>query len=203
MRCASVVVLVAIGGLMLGIFSAARSQTAFLSKDLGLHGLFHVCAYSNGKVYSFNATQLCPLQIANQGVPGPALNSGGDRDVSLFDSTGKPVAYIDSSDGTTIYLWGGQPVAYLDTDASGGYDVYGFNGRHLGWFTNGAIWDHSGYAACAVRQRLMTVPQIAPVKGVQQIQPIRAVEQIAPIEPVLMNSFGSKSCESLLRSGAD
>ena len=32
-----------------------------------MHGLFHLCQYSDGKVYSFNATQLCPLQISQDG----------------------------------------------------------------------------------------------------------------------------------------
>lgn len=128
---------------------------------------------------------------------GRALSGSTTTDtISLFNSSGEPVAYIDTGNGMTIYLWGGQPVAYLD-----GANVYGFNGHHLGWFSNGAIWDHSGYAACAVRQRLMTVPQIAPIKGVQQITPIKDIEQIAPIEPTLMSAFGNMPCESLLASG--
>lgn len=181
----------------------------FLTRDLGIQGTSHLCAYSNDEVYAFSATQLCPLSISDGGNPSVtsppqiAGESAADGDVSLFNSGGEAVAYIDKDDGMTIYLWGGQPVAYLDGDGSGEYNVYGFNGQHLGWYSNGAIWDHTGYAACAVRQRLMTVPRIEAIKGIQQIQPIKAIEQIAPIEPVLMNGFGNLSCESLLASGAD
>ncbi|MGO4677307.1 4-fold beta flower protein [Bosea sp. 2YAB26] len=32
----------------------------------------------------------------------------------------------------TIYLWSGKRVAYLKKSNTG-YDVYGFNGDHLGW----------------------------------------------------------------------
>ena len=53
----------------------------------------------------------------------------GDE-ISLFNSEGKPVAYI--AEELTIYLWSGKPVAYLDEDSSGGFHVYGFNGKHLG-----------------------------------------------------------------------
>jgi len=135
---------------------------------------------------------------------GRALSGESSQgDTSLFDGNGKPVAYIDAGDDMTIYLWAGEPAAYLDGNGSGQDNVYGFNGRHLGWFSHGVIWDHSGYAACAVRQRLMAAPQIEPIKGVQQVMPVKAVEQIAPVEPVLVNSFGNDPCESLLASGAD
>jgi hypothetical protein len=59
---------------MLGIISIgaalpAWGLTYYLSQDLGVHGLFHVCRYSNGKLYSFNATDLCPLQVEDDGQP--------------------------------------------------------------------------------------------------------------------------------------
>jgi hypothetical protein len=41
----------------------------YLQQDLGVQGLFHLCRYSNGKVYSFNATTLCPLQVQDNGPP--------------------------------------------------------------------------------------------------------------------------------------
>lgn len=37
--------------------------TYYLQQDLGVQGLVHLCRYSNGKAYSFNATELCPLSI--------------------------------------------------------------------------------------------------------------------------------------------
>lgn len=43
----------------------------YMTQDLGVHGLFHLCRYSDGRVYSFNATQLCPLDF-----PTPALPAG-------------------------------------------------------------------------------------------------------------------------------
>jgi len=58
---------------------------------------------------------------------------------TLFNSMGEPVAYISRDQNRTIYLWDGHPVAYLY-----GYNVYGFNGRHLGWFINGIVYDPDG-----------------------------------------------------------
>ncbi len=45
---------------------------------------------------------------------------------TFYDESGSAVAYSD--DGTHIYLFSGQPVAYFQRDS-----VYSFGGRHLGW----------------------------------------------------------------------
>ena len=44
--------------------------------------------------------------------------------LTFYDSSGKPVAYTE--DGTHIYLFSGEPVAYLDNES-----VYSFSGKHL------------------------------------------------------------------------
>lgn len=49
----------------------ASGPEVYMTRDLGVHGLFHLCRYSDGRVYSFNATQLCPLDFST-----PALPSG-------------------------------------------------------------------------------------------------------------------------------
>src|SRR5947207_2555031 len=78
-----------------------------------------------------------------------------DDEISLFSGKGKAVAYIAIDDEMTIYFWGGKPVAYLEPDKKGsGFHIYGFNGKHLGWFVQGVIWSHDGDAACAVKERL-------------------------------------------------
>lgn len=53
------------------------------------------------------------------------------QETTLFDSRGRAAAYI--AEDLTIYMWSGKPVAYLDRDSGGGFHVYGFNGKHLGW----------------------------------------------------------------------
>src|SRR5579864_6900639 len=73
-----------------------------------------------------------------------------DEEVTLFNSKGKAIAYIAVSDDMTIYMWNGKPVAYMEPDKGAtGFHVYGFNGKHLGWFVKGLIRDHEGDAACA------------------------------------------------------
>ena len=68
------------------------------------------------------------------------------QEISLFNSDGDAVAYIDADDkDNTIYLWNGTPVAYLSPE-SNYYNIYGFNGNHLGWFEDGVVRNEDGDA---------------------------------------------------------
>ncbi len=58
---------------------------------------------------------------------------------TLYNPKGEPIAYICNHFRDTIYLWDGHPVAYLYS-----YHIYGFNGKHLGWFIDGIIYDYYG-----------------------------------------------------------
>ena len=54
----------ALAGLMtLLVVSNAEALPIFLSQDLGVKGLMRYCKYSNGKIYTVNATDLCELSI--------------------------------------------------------------------------------------------------------------------------------------------
>ena len=59
---------------------------------------------------------------------------------SLFNKYGDAVAYLTDDHDRTIYLWDGQQVAYLYNERL----VYGINGKHLGWFFDGIIFNSSG-----------------------------------------------------------
>jgi len=133
-------------------------------------------------------------------MPGVLASPAIGQEVTLYTGNGEPVAYIAVNDGITIYLWDGQPVANLHSSNSS-FHVYGFNGRHLGWFERGAIWMPDGYAACAVREALTVVPQIDPVKAIREIKPIKSIREIASLKPLLTNRFGAMPCSLFLAQG--
>ena len=110
-------------------------------------------------------------------------------EIDLYGADGRAVAYIDTSSEFEIYLWSGTPVAYLD-----GNNVYGFNGKHTGFFSQGVIFDHSGHAVCAVREALTIIPAIPPIKSIPQIPPIKSIPQIPPIPPIFSNQFSRTPC---------
>ncbi|MCF8003526.1 MAG: hypothetical protein K9L32_04840 [Chromatiaceae bacterium] len=123
----------------------------------------------------------------------------GDE-VAFFDNRGKAVAYFDMDDGLAIYLWGGQPVAYLDDRSHERYHVYGFNGQHLGWFEAGILYDHKGDAACAFKAAMRNTLSET-FKGFKQFEPFKAHKEFPPIAPTFSDTFGSTSCRILLGSG--
>lgn len=56
---------------------------------------------------------------------------------TFYNKNGKPIAYTGND--RDIYLFNGTPVAYISSDS-----IYSFPGKHLGWYINGWIIDHSG-----------------------------------------------------------
>jgi hypothetical protein len=125
-----------------------------------------------------------------------------NEEVPLFNNAGKPEAYIAIDEALTIYLWSGKPVAYLERNKKDGYDVYGFNGKHLGWFLKNAIWDHNGNASCATKE-VMAITEYEPYKAYKQYKPYKSYKEYAPYMPYLSNSFGEMPCLFLLGSGAE
>jgi hypothetical protein len=130
-----------------------------------------------------------------------ALPALADQEVTLFDGEGKAAAYVAVDDELTIYLWSGKPVAYLESDSADGFHVYGFNGKHLGWFVQGVIMDHEGNVACAVKERLQNT-QYEPYKAFKQFKPFKAFKEFAPFRPMLSGSIGNTQCAFVLAAGA-
>ena len=92
-------------------------------------------------------------------------------DIALYDSAGKPIAYIE--DGVHIYFYTGEPVAHIL-----GISIYAFNGTHLGYFENGWIRDHSG--ACVMFSS--DARGDAPVKPVQHARPLKWEKRNKPVK---------------------
>src|SRR5262249_58627017 len=112
------------------------------------------------------------------------------------------VAYIDTKDELTIYLWDGRPVAYLEGRDGNALHVWGFNGEHLGWFEQGAIWERSGNAACAVREVLPGFAKFEPFKSFKKFKPFKSFQHFAPFKPALTGRFGSVPCVIQLAAGS-
>ncbi|SUA59026.1 Uncharacterised protein [Oligella urethralis] len=118
------------------------------------------------------------------------------REISLYDDTGEAVAYIDTNDEMNIYLWGGEPVAYLD-----GQSIYGFNGKHLGWLKEGIIWDHDGYAVGFIEGALNKLTKLERLKGLQKLMPLKALQQLEPLEPLQKSQWSRLPLELFLTMG--
>jgi hypothetical protein len=125
-----------------------------------------------------------------------------DDEVPLFNGKGGAAAYIAVGDEMTVYLWNGKPVAYLEPDkGGGGFHVYGFNGKHLGWFVQGVIRNHEGDASCAVKERLQST-ESEPYKSYKEYKPYKDYKEYAPYRPAFSESFGAVTCSVFLSEGA-
>lgn len=100
----------------------------------------------------------------------------------FYDNHGRPTAYTE--DNIHIYLFTGEPVAYIDRDA-----VYGYNGKHLGWFSNGWIRDLNGYCVFFSEKAndcgpVKPVKYICPVKCVKYVRPVKCVKEVRRVRAV-------------------
>lgn len=124
-----------------------------------------------------------------------------ESEISLFDSDGTPVAYVAMDDEMTIYSWSGKPLAYLESRSdSEGFNIYGFNGKHLGWFEDGIMRDHKGDGACGISR--VVNPKLEPLKGLKQLKPLKALTQLEPLRPLDSLSWSDTPCGVFLYEGA-
>lgn len=121
-----------------------------------------------------------------------------DNETSLFDSSGQPVAYV--AEELTIYLWSGKPVAYLYPD-SGKLHVYGFNGKHLGWFVKGIVRNHEGDAVGAVKEVFTSSVEYEPYKAYKEYKPYKSYREYAPYQPYLSRNWSDVPLRLFLQQG--
>ena len=124
------------------------------------------------------------------------------QEISLFNSDGDAVAYIDTDDeDNTIYLWNGTPVAYLSAE-SNYYNIYGFNGNHLGWFEDGIVRNEDGDAVGFQEGAVSGVyTNYEPYKSYKKYKPYKSFKSFAPFKPYFSNSFSNESFVLFLKRG--
>ena len=119
------------------------------------------------------------------------------QEITLFNSKGDAIAYIADDSDQTIYLFEGKPVAYID-----GEDIYGFNGKHLGWWSKGIIRDQKGYAIGAKKGAISMSTNYEPYKGYKGYKPYKSYKEYAPYKPFESSSWSQESLKSFLLKGS-
>jgi hypothetical protein len=111
--------------------------------------------------------------------------------LTFYDNHGRPVAYTE--DDETIYLFTGEPVAYFNENT-----VYGFNGKHLGWFEDGWMRDLHGQCVFFTENTVGSGPikpikAIKPIKSVKRVKPVKSVRQIRSLKAIKSLSWSKFS----------
>lgn len=105
------------------------------------------------------------------------LNAQTETD--LYDKNGESPAYLYN---LVIYSTDGVPYAYLNYD--GIFHIYGFNGKHLGYYENGFILDHSNKITGFLKGTLAVIVKSPPIRGIRQILPLKSLKEMAPMRPM-------------------
>lgn len=105
----------------------------------------------------------------------------------FYGSGGEPVAF--SPDNVTLYLWSGDPAAYVTGGA-----VYTFNGRHLGWANGGWLTDRDNTPAlftpgASAGPSKPTIKQTGPKAGQPRQVPMKAMAAQPPMRPTLKRTW--------------
>ena len=111
-------------------------------------------------------------------------------EVTFYDRGGAPVAYCE--DAEHIYLFSGQPVAYIHGDA-----IYDFGGRHRGWFSDGWIRDTDGAAVMFTEScsggPMAPMRQMRPMKSMKTMLPMKTMRTMARMRPMNAMAWSSQS----------
>lgn len=123
--------------------------------------------------------------------------------VAIYDKDKEAIAYIDYEDEATIYTFEeGEPVAYIVSEEL----VYGFNGKLLGWYSDGVIYDRTYYAVGAkqgiAREGINTVvTRPEKVKHVKRVKPVKHVRENSLTHPLLKNNWSETTLPEFFANG--
>lgn len=127
-----------------------------------------------------------------------------DDEKTIFDKDGEARAYLAKDN--TIYLFTGESVAYLTRSRQANFkNVFGMNGEHIGWYTQGIFFNHNNKVVGFFDQAPGVTAQaslIIPEKYPKQ-RGFRRMRRPAPLK-IVTKPFGIyrwDSLETFLRSG--
>jgi len=118
-------------------------------------------------------------------------------EITLFDGSGHPKAYIAEDDGHSKYLWSGHAVAYMV-----GENIYGWNGYHLGFFIDGVVYNLNGQRVGSVRERCPYATYAEPAKYAKYAKYAKCARSAAYAQPALSQYYSDETLESFLKQGA-
>lgn len=118
-------------------------------------------------------------------------------EVTLFGNHGEPIAYIEDNKEKAIFSFNGEPLAYIDEDQN----IYGFNGKHLGWFEDQIVLNHEGLKVGFTKTTSPAFTQFEPFKGFKQFKPFKSFKEFAPFKPFKSQSVSETGLLEFLKKG--
>jgi hypothetical protein len=102
-------------------------------------------------------------------------------EIVYYDRGGNPIAYSDNQ--IHIFLFDGSPVGYFYQNS-----VFSFTGEHLGWLSDGWIFDHNGnrilFSLEARGGPVKPVAKLAPIKYLKKLLPLASRKRREPVKSI-------------------
>jgi len=112
--------------------------------------------------------------------------------ITFYDRSGAPIAY--SEDDRHMYLFGGEPVGYLDAEA-----FFSYRGELLGWFEDGWLRDKDGrciaYSDQAAGGPPLPEKLRRPSQSVRQTLPLLERQDPRPLRPMHSNAWSTLTAQ--------
>ncbi|HEY3372060.1 MAG TPA: hypothetical protein VGK10_14485 [Prolixibacteraceae bacterium] len=108
-------------------------------------------------------------------------------EIALYNKSGHPVVYLSADDENSIYTWDGHAVAYIADDL-----IYGWRGKHLGWYINGILYDVFGYKVGSIKQKCCSPTSDESSKEAKYPQYARYTKYAIQGKPILRRSYSTE-----------
>lgn len=115
-------------------------------------------------------------------------------EISLYDTDGRATMYI-ADDCETFYSWDGYPKCYLVDEA-----IYGWRGKHLGWFSQGFVYDLDGYRIGYTKDASPRILYTERTKTIKKTQWTKSQRRAAHGRPYFRTADSSLSLAEYLGS---
>lgn len=116
--------------------------------------------------------------------------------MTFYDKHGTPQCYTE--DFTHIYDFGGNPVAYINSDR-----IWSYKGRCLGSLHNNWIIDRKGgrmfFSENSTGGPLMPLRKLSPLKRIKKLRPLKSVREISPLKPIVKMGWSDLDFNSFFR----
>ena len=118
-------------------------------------------------------------------------------ETTLYDAHRRPRVYISADGENNIYTWDGHVVACID-----GEEVFGWRGRHIGWFVEGVLYDCKGFRIGFTAESFTDQTFPDPGKYAKYVKPRRYPKLTAQARPEFSQGNSNEDLEKFIRQNA-
>lgn len=118
-------------------------------------------------------------------------------ETTIYDTHNRPRIYFADDGDKSIFTWDGHAVACL-----AGEHVFGWRGRHIGWFVAGILYDIKGFRVGFTSATCPADTYAEPVKYTKFTKLDRFKQQAPYRRPALSLTNSNQDIDSFIRQDA-